>query len=229
MNKKEILNAWLKDQCDPDNWLSIPEFGVMPQDVAFEGFAFPIVNPGSKDLRERHENIRSLVKFTRANIRTKFESLVDVRDAHLRVLDVIAPYDGSDLDEVAMDRLPYADKCATHYMFVMQSLESATSDFIGVDLPKRTDNAAICLSEAALWIAQWVSGDTKTLSDSLRNMAKSQSVRRAGKTKLSDSQKEQVVREYAASVVKYGTIKLLARKFNVSEDTISRIVKTPPN
>lgn len=225
MNKKEISKAWLTDQCDPDNWLSIPEFGVMPQDVFFEGFAFPIVTPQSKDLRARHENIRSLVKFVRSTIRTKFDSLGDVRAAHHRVFDVVFPEDGSDIDEAAMDRLPYADKCASHYVFVMQSLESAMRDFIGVDLAKRTDNAAICLSDSALWIAQWVSGDAAILSASLRKIARSQATRREGKTKLTEAQKYQVRREYKAAVVTYGTIKMLARKFDVSDDTISRIVK----
>ena len=56
----------------------------------------------------------------------------------------------------------------------------------------------------------------------------SQATRRTGKTKLSESQKRQVVREYEGAVVKYGTIKSLARKFEVSDDTISRIVNVKP-
>lgn len=52
--------------------------------------------------------------------------------------------------------------------------------------------------------------------------------RRIGKTKLSDSQKKQIIREYEAAVVKYGTIKSLARKFDVSDDTIRRIVNQKP-
>lgn len=56
----------------------------------------------------------------------------------------------------------------------------------------------------------------------------SQASRRAGKTKLSDSQKNQVVREYEAASVTYGMVKSLARKFDVSDDTISRIVNAKP-
>lgn len=56
----------------------------------------------------------------------------------------------------------------------------------------------------------------------------SQATRRTGKTKLSESQKRQVVRQYEGAVVKYGTIKSLARKFGVSADTISRIVNVKP-
>ena len=51
-----------------------------------------------------------------------------------------------------------------------------------------------------------------------------QANRRMGKTKLSESQKRQIVREHEAAVVKYGTIKSLARKFNVSDDTIKRVL-----
>ncbi len=56
----------------------------------------------------------------------------------------------------------------------------------------------------------------------------SQASRRTGKTKLSDSQKKQVVREYEAAPVTYGMVKSLARKFDVSDDTISRIVNAKP-
>jgi len=55
-----------------------------------------------------------------------------------------------------------------------------------------------------------------------------QSVRRKGWTVLDDSQKKQVIREYGAAVSPYGMIKNLAGKFDVSTDTISRIVNPKP-
>ena len=51
-----------------------------------------------------------------------------------------------------------------------------------------------------------------------------QAARRTGKTKLSDSQKRQVVREYEAAPVIYGMVKSLAKKYCVDVATISRIV-----
>lgn len=36
---------WDEHQNDPDNWLVIPEFNVLPADVLFEGFKFPILGP----------------------------------------------------------------------------------------------------------------------------------------------------------------------------------------
>ena len=57
-----------------------------------------------------------------------------------------------------------------------------------------------------------------------QNHGVAQASRRMGKTKLSESQKRQIIREHEAAVVKYGTIKSLARKFNVSDDTIKRVL-----
>ena len=57
----------------------------------------------------------------------------------------------------------------------------------------------------------------------LRHSA-SQAKRRAGKGVLTESNKKSILREYEAAVVPYGKIKELARKYDVSTDTISRIV-----
>lgn len=62
------------------------------------------------------------------------------------------------------------------------------------------------------------------LAEIARKHVASQAGRRAGKTKLTEFQKKQVVREYKAASVTYGMVKSLARKYDVSEDTISRIV-----
>ena len=63
----------------------------------------------------------------------------------------------------------------------------------------------------------------------LRHSA-SQAKRRAGKGVLTESNKKSILREYEAAVVPYGKIKELARKYDVSTDTVSRLVngkKTP--
>jgi hypothetical protein len=40
---------WNEHQANPNNWLKIPEFNVMPMDVNFEGFAYPILGSRSND------------------------------------------------------------------------------------------------------------------------------------------------------------------------------------
>jgi hypothetical protein len=53
-----------------------------------------------------------------------------------------------------------------------------------------------------------------------------QSLRRQGKGKLTLSQKRGIVRRWDAAFSTYGLLKSFAREFEVSEDTISRIVKS---
>ena len=192
MNAKERMNAWESDQLDPDNWLKIPDFGVKPIDVAFQGFGFPIVTPNSKSLRERHENIRALVKLIRSKIQKQFNSLADVRAAYVRVLEALYPQDGSPSKEEDKNSLTFEDKCATYYMIISQALAIATSDLkraaqqydvtpspietmankttgdFYANLPRSADDAALSLSRAALWIADWSASDMKLISHSLR-------------------------------------------------------------
>lgn len=77
-------------------------------------------------------------------------------------------------------------------------------------------------------VAERWNRDLLPLAASALKHGASQASRRAGKTKLSDSQKKQVVREYEAASVTYGMVKSLARKYDVSDDTISRIVNSKP-
>lgn len=93
------------------------------------------------------------------------------------MLDAIFPRDGSPSNPEEIGRLTAKDKSASYYMFVMGVLESATGDFIDHDFPKQTDNAAIRLSEAALWIAQWLSCDAETLLHDLKKIADANSDR----------------------------------------------------
>ena len=89
------------------------------------------------------------------------------------------------------------------------------------------DNAMLEMACERYWLAiQTVrmSITGRGLEEKTNRHSAAQSKRRTGETKLKESEKRQVIREYEAAVVKYGTIKELARRFNVSDDTISRTV-----
>lgn len=93
------------------------------------------------------------------------------------------------------------------------------------------DTEALEMAVQSYWLALQavrmnISG--KALETKTNQYSASQSDRRTGKTKLTESEKKQVVREYEAASVTYGMVKSLARKFDVSDDTISRIVKLKP-
>ena len=119
MNAKERSAAWAVDQQDPDNWLKIPDFGINPKDVTFNGFAFPIVTPGPKG-HELMRIVREHVKTARALIRKENRSLSEVKADFIAVLDM-------------MEEKPEAEKLepsicqtmATFYIATMQSAESA--------------------------------------------------------------------------------------------------------
>ena len=91
----------------------------------------------------------------------------------------------------------------------------------------RKDSYVISLEAERLYaVAKWTSSHVAgyKIARRMQKYSEVQSDRRKGQTKLNDSQKRQIVREYEAALVKYGTIKSLARKFNVSDDTIKRVL-----
>jgi hypothetical protein len=53
-----------------------------------------------------------------------------------------------------------------------------------------------------------------------------QAKRRIGKTKLSESQKRALKREYEATPIKYGALKALARKYDVTDETIKKVIES---
>jgi len=89
------------------------------------------------------------------------------------------------------------------------------------------DTEALELAVEIYW--QTLQSTRKQITGAMLETAKnkhsaSQSKRRRGSTKLDETQKRQVRRAYDAAFSKYGTIKSLAREYNVSEDTISRAI-----
>jgi len=87
--KQEREAAWQADQLDPDNWLEIPDFGVLPADVQFAGFAFPIVDPSPRFYEARLE-IREMVRSARDIARTHFSTIGELLETELAGWDAYA-------------------------------------------------------------------------------------------------------------------------------------------
>lgn len=68
---------WHEHQANPDNWLKIPGFNVMPLDVNFEGFAYPILGPRSNDFYWKVPIFESVCT-VRALARKRFNTLADL-------------------------------------------------------------------------------------------------------------------------------------------------------
>ena len=126
MNAKERAKAWEVDQFDPDNWLEIPEFGVLPKDVDFQGFAFPRVAPGKAGDGLRRI-IREHVKTARYLIRKELLTLPEVRANYIQVLDMM----GNDLDVVKEIDASHAQTMSTFYMVLMSSANQAQTYSFG--------------------------------------------------------------------------------------------------
>ncbi len=70
---------------DPDNWLRIPDFGVMPAEVNYEGFSLPILGPGITDVVFQ-SCIANIVRQSRSIARRIFSSHSDLVEVALIVL-----------------------------------------------------------------------------------------------------------------------------------------------
>lgn len=69
---------WLVDKHDPNNFLIIPEFGVMPKSVDWEGFALPLLHPDTEDRAVAH-SLRLALIAARMNVMKRFNTLAEVK------------------------------------------------------------------------------------------------------------------------------------------------------
>ncbi|MET3371806.1 DNA-directed RNA polymerase subunit F [Variovorax boronicumulans] len=72
---------WNEPQLNPDNWIVIPEFGVAPGAVDFEGFAFPILDP-STDQGHWRRALFDASTMVRQEARNRFGTLKEIKDLH---------------------------------------------------------------------------------------------------------------------------------------------------
>lgn len=98
-------NNWHIHQNDPDNWLRIPEFNVLPKDVIFAGFSIPILLPTTERLQLSY-SVWQIVKIVRVEAKKRFNSLAELKKAHSNFLErciifdkelTIEPYSGEEL------------------------------------------------------------------------------------------------------------------------------------
>lgn len=85
LTQDEYWDQWMKDRLDPDNWFTIPEFGVKPADVDFHGFQGAIVT-ATEENREANIEIRSMVKSARAFAQQVFVTHQEALQANLDFL-----------------------------------------------------------------------------------------------------------------------------------------------
>lgn len=77
---------WDELQQNPDNWIEIPEFGVMPADVDFQGFAFPILDP-TTDGDHWRVALFDASSMVRQQARSRFARLAEIKDLYYKAFD----------------------------------------------------------------------------------------------------------------------------------------------
>ena len=145
LTQHEKSQRWKIDQQDPDNWLRIPEFGVMPGDVVFEGFAFPIVHPGAK-YYELMQELREKVGRARRLAKRSFATLAELRSVYIDVLDAFV------LDGTATT-LKEAD--AARYSILMNEAEALAGVEDAITLISGMEKLEMDLAEWAEPMEQW--------------------------------------------------------------------------
>jgi len=147
MNAKDRSKAWAIDQLDPDNWLEIPDFGILPQDVVFEGFAYPLVSPTVRG-RGLREIIREQIRTARALIRRESLTLAEVKANYLQVLDMMI--DGGEGEKIDAT---HAQAMSTFYMVSMGSADQASrysyGGFENVITPRTLDKCYSAIAQCA--------------------------------------------------------------------------------
>jgi hypothetical protein len=146
-------DAWQEDRLDPDNWLEIPDFGVMPADVGFEGFAFPIVDPQA-EYYEARGHIRAMVTRLRILARKQFASMNDLLDCELADLEAIRA--GRDVTR--------AGGYAHFYRMIMWALKEVT-------LAQTAEGRLRDLALAAVWLADFVEYDAEQPTETSSEVA----------------------------------------------------------
>lgn len=200
MSQLENPNDW----DNPDAWLYIPNFGVKPSEVNFEGFRYPVFT--HKANHALAENIASLIGTARKLIQIDFKKIDEVDQSFIEAMDEL-----EDPNAILGKRY----RAAVLYKIFIFDIERVTSS-------RASPNKKLeAMASAASSLASWAADGSEV---ALKRISEAQAKRRIGKTKLSAPQKRQIIREHEAAVVKYGTIKSLARKFNVSDDTIKRVL-----
>ena len=123
----------------PDAWIKIPEFGVMPSEVNYEGFSFPVihatVNPFSV-------NLMKLIGIARKLASREFKTLAELRQVYEGALDVM-------IEEVEEGSAEWTSRQSLSmiYMEFMRYIQEARAPVL-----KHQSNLE-ALSNAALLIA----------------------------------------------------------------------------
>lgn len=151
------------DWHNPDAWIEIPEFGVKPLEVNFEGFACPIFGP--KVDHALAENIVSLIGMARTLAQREFKTLSGLRASNTAAYDVMLEDQDANPEQevdISPERLTETQRAGLLYQFFMFDIEIVTRS--SASPKKRLEAMASAASSLAMWATGGAAAAHKRLS-----------------------------------------------------------------
>lgn len=220
MTAADEMDGWSERQNDPNNWLKVPEFGIAPEDVAFEGFSWPIVGPEGDPL-DYLESVRGMVGVARTHAKLVFGSQAKLYEAATHAWDAF----DSGTDPASWDQKQAA---ALRFTLMMQALQGAVSCRGKQTLPRVLKEVAFAASMLADFL---VNRPALHLSSTLERMKRGASVggKRSGlaRRRASEVPSTEELRRQRDELVRNGrdvrnVASLLGVRHNCSADYIRK-------
>lgn len=220
-NEADAQNAdfMARGQFDPDCWFRIPEFGVLPKDVWFEGFAFPILYPKNPRLTEP---MRGLVRNARDLLRRDgIETMAALHKYHLEFLDASDP--DPQTGEMPAFKASVKQSAAWCYSTIIFDLER-----IGrVRNSQQRDTELVDLAFSADLLATWaITGASSTAAriraGAARGGKRSAETRRAAA--VDPDEVVRVAKSLGWPAITQGVNKRLAARFDRTPERIGQIL-----
>lgn len=215
---------WGELQLNPDNWIEIPEFGVMPADVDFRGFAFPILDP-TTDRDHWRVALFDASALVRQRARSRFTSLGEVKDLYYKA------FDSEELKANWTDEHAFAIRYGMFFDYLKQSIERFEDDKEGCL------NSVSIAMQMALKVLQGGSVPLSEVRGELSRIANmragsSKGGKQSGKTRRAQAKvpSPMKLRELRGEYIAAGTSERnvagkLALRFGCTADHIRKVLK----
>lgn len=206
-----LIQQWeVHDKNDPDCWLVVPEFGVLPQQVDYEGFLVALLIPEAPELTGP---CRTIVRAARKTLRSFFATK----------LDFIAAY-SSAWEKLRESSVPYVDAQLTELesaAIVYGKISDGVSRILTAKGNVQPEDLARTSELVILWMSEGAAAAVKKISERNRTNAQGPRVPVTAEQMYAFA----IESGYPASITLETFLAAAAAKFHCSESTAGRRLK----
>ena len=170
---------WHSLQNDPDNWIEIPEFHILPREVNFEGFAYPILAEKADDFLVLVP-IQETVSRLRHEARNRFSTLAALKNAYSKVVIEATEFD----DNFIPISVSPNEAFATRYEILMSTIKLSVQYRRG----SKKNESSVHLARIASLLADMIGG--ASLSEADIRKIRSEQGRKGAAAKLATDPKQ---------------------------------------